>query len=135
MGSMVEVVASRGYYPRFTLVELDKTILEWALEFMPVALVRNIEPICEDAGRFMVRNRTKYDFIFIDIFNNREVPGFVFTESFLVQCRNSLRPGGHLAFNYIVNSVDEWEQVQCVFGLIFPGFQVISRSINKILVH
>jgi spermidine synthase len=82
----------------------------------------------------MQRNTVKYDLVFIDIFNGMAVPGFVFTEHFLQHCRSSMADGGHLAFNYIVANNEEWAEVQRAFGVAFPGYKVISRSTNKILV-
>lgn len=134
MGSLVQVMARMGHTPGFTLVELDEKILEWALEFMPDNIAKNLDPICIDAGAYMAGNTRKFDFVFIDVFNNRTVPDFVFAAPFLRQCRECLLPGGHIAFNYIVNSSEDWVEVQQVFGQIFPGFKVISRSVNKILV-
>jgi spermidine synthase len=134
LASMVQVLAKQGFRPQFTLVEKDKLILQWALEFLPDPVSGNIEPICEDAAGFMQRNTAKYDLIFIDIFNNRTVPAFVFELPFLTQCRDSLAPGGRLAFNYIVANEAEWEHVQHVFGTVFPEYKIVSRSINKILI-
>ncbi len=82
----------------------------------------------------MQRSTEKFDLVFIDIFNSKVVPAFVITESFLTLCRNSVAAGGHLAFNYIVNDEQEWQELQHVFSGVFPGYQVISRNVNKILV-
>jgi spermidine synthase len=134
LASMVHVVNGKGFFPDFTLIEKDKVVLQWAMEFLGDAPKSQVEPVCEDAAAFMKRNTRKYSLIFIDIFNSKRVPGFVFTESFLALCRDSLAPGGHLAFNYIINDKQEWDAVQQNFSRIFPGYRVISRSVNKILV-
>ena len=134
LGSMVRVMKKKGYEPRYTLVEKDKVVLQWALELADTEVAGKIDPVCDDAGDFMQRNTKKYDLVFIDVFNGRVVPEFVSTPDFLKQCRDSLAQGGYLAFNYIVNDVQEWEQLQNIFAGIFPGYHVFSKSINRILI-
>src|SRR3569833_2984900 len=105
--SMVYVMRRRRYEPDFTLVEKDKLVLEWAMETLEPKAEKT-RPVCADAEQFMQQNEAQYDFVFIDVFKGRVVPDFVLTRDFLLQCRNSLTEGGHVAFNYIVNSEQEW---------------------------
>jgi len=134
LGSMIRAMRSKGYDPHFTLVDNDKMVLEWAIEFLDDERVASIQPKCLDAQAFMESNIEKYDFIFIDIFNGRTVPRFVSTTVFLQQCHGSLRAGGHLAFNYIINDDHEWEKVRNICTLLFPGHKIISHGINRIII-
>lgn len=134
LGSLMDVVAKKGYRPNYTLVEKDSVVLKWAMEFSDEQVVKQIHPVCEDAEKFIEKNEAEYDLVFIDVFVGRVVPPFVFTEAFLMQCRNSIAPSGHLAFNYIINDKDEWKEVQRNFSLVFPTYKIISRGANKILV-
>ena len=134
LGSMVYVLHKKDRHPHVTLVENDKVILRWAMEFMPDAIAQNVEPVCTDAMAFIDKNTRNYDLIFIDVFNGRVVPDFVFTPVFLGHCRNSLAPGGHVAFNYIVNEERQWEKVNNIFSSAFPGSHVLDRGINRILI-
>ena len=134
LGSMVYVLRKRGYNPRYTLVENDKVILRWAMEFLGEDSTAAIEPICDDAMIFMGKNTAKYDLVFIDIFKGREVPDFVFTPLFLTHCRNSLAPGGRLAFNYIINDPQQWEQVKNRFTSVFLDNKILDDGINRILI-
>ena len=134
LGSMIRAMRKKGCYPGFTLVDIDKKVLEWAIEFLDDERVSSIEPKCMDAQLFMVENTTKYDLVFIDIFNGRVVPPFVSTTVFLQQCRDSVKEGGHLAFNYIINDDHEWEKVRNICTLLFPGHKILSYGINRIIV-
>ena len=134
MGSTMQILAERGLTPRYTLVEADKTILKWALEFAPAALAAHIDPICADAQRHMQQNTTTYDLLFIDVFLGRRVPPFVTTLPFLQQCKAALAPGGHLALNYIINNEHEWLQTQEAFRLVFPHHLIINKGENRLLV-
>jgi len=132
--SMVHVIRRKEFDPYFTLVEKDKVVLEWAMEFLEPNGPHKTQPICNDAQVFMRSNTSMYDFVFVDVFKGRVVPQFVITEEFLRQCRNSLSPGGHIAFNYIVNDANEWEDVKKTFSSVFPGNKIIQSGANRILI-
>ncbi len=134
LGSIAEVIKNKGFLPKYTFVEKDKTVLHWAIEFANEHIAKGIEPVCADAADFMEHNTRQFSFIFVDIFDSRVVPEFVCTARFLQQCRAAMAPDGHLAFNYIVNDREEWVDVQRVFQQVFPGYKTISRGENKILV-
>ncbi|WP_345084234.1 hypothetical protein [Nemorincola caseinilytica] len=134
MGSTMQILAERGYTPRYTLVEADKTILQWALEFAPAGLAAHIEPVCADAEQHMAQNSATYHLIFIDIFIGRRVPSFVISLAFLRQCRAAMAPGGHLAFNYIINDEQEWQQACDAFSIVFPRHTIIDKGENRIFV-
>lgn len=134
MGSTLQILSERGATPHYTLVESDKTILQWALEFAPAHLARSIEPICADAERHMQQNTATYDLVFIDIFIGRRVPDFVTTSSFLEQCKAALAPGGHLALNYIINDAAEYQQAQTAFRSVFPNHTIIDKGENRLFM-
>ncbi len=134
MGSMMQVMNANGCKPHYTLVEKDKLILKWAMEFAPEANEEWILPVCDDAAAYMQRNTTTYDFIFIDIFYGREVPAFVVSADFLIQCRSALTKGGRLALNYIADDPQRWAEVETVFAALYPGYEVLGVNVNKILI-
>ena len=134
VGSLVRVIAANGYQPQYTLVELDKVVLGWAIELLGEYKSLSINPVCMDAQLFMERNKALYDFIFIDIFNGRVVPPFVTQLEFLNQCKQSLKPGGRVAFNYIMNDPLEWEATIACFSTVYPDNIIIDLGVNKVLV-
>lgn len=134
MGSMMQVMNAHGCTAHYTLVEKDKLILNWAIEFAPEAKEDRILPVCDDAVAFMRSNTTTYDFIFIDIFYGRDVPDFVVSPAFLMQCRSALKAGGKLALNYIADDPQRWADVETVFAALFPGYVVLGVNVNKILI-
>ena len=132
--SMVQVMHGKGYYPHFTVVEKDKVVLRWAMEFFEPERLSKIDPVCIDAQVFMERNTARYDLVFVDVFNGRAVPGFVFSTSFLRQCRASLSDEGHLAFNYIIDDKEEWNTVKNNFSGVFPNYHILELGVNRILI-
>jgi spermidine synthase len=134
LASIVHVFDSKGYKPQFTLVEKDKVVLNWATELMPTGMAGRVVPICADAAVYMERNTEKFDLIFCDIFIGRVVPDFVITEQFFSQCKNSLNPGGHIAFNYLINNPKEWEKAEQVFASVFPNRKVQKSGMNRVII-
>jgi spermidine synthase len=134
LGSIVHVMRARGYDPHYTLVEKDRTVLRWALETLAEDASPKLEPVCEDAESFMSQNQAKYELVFVDVFQGRAVPDFVTTPSFLLRCRDSLSPGGHLAINYIAVDEQQWEKARGLVAAVFPGCHLVSRDDNRILI-
>ena len=135
LGSIVYVFRKKGYQPQFTLIEKDKVVLRTAMELFEMAVPQpNIVPVCMDAQAHMAHNTTRYDLVFLDVFNGREVPAFVTTQEFLSQCRDAVADGGHLAFNYMINNSLEWVRVKKNFSAVFPGYKEIDLGINRVLV-
>ena len=134
LGSLVQIINSKGYQPQFTLVEYDKVVLQWALEFMHKDAAAKTEAVCMDANLFMARNSRKFDLVFIDIFNSRVVPDFVTTPLFLGRCRDSLNPGGHVAFNFMIDDPVKWLNAQEVFGSVFEKHTILDLGINRVMI-
>lgn len=134
LGSIVNIVHGAKFFPKFTLVEIDKVILSWAIELMPPERLKDIVPVCDDAKAFLERDTEQYDLIFIDIFFGRLVPDFVSNAAFMELCRKHLSEKGHIAFNYIVNNESEWNVVYQTFSGIFKNCKVIKEDINRILI-
>ena len=134
LGSIVHVMRARGYDPRYPLVEKDKTVLRWALETLGEGDSPKLEPVGEDAESFMAQNERKYDLVFVDVFKGRKAPDFVTSPPFLMQCRNSLSPGGHLALNYIEADPDQWERARALVAGVFPGCQMVTKADSRILI-
>jgi spermidine synthase len=123
-----------GLHPQFTLVDIDEVVLKWAIEFSDKGSAANMNPVCEDALDFMNRNTTKFDLIFVDIFNGRTVPDFVTSQAFLEQCKASLTPAGCLGFNYIINDDEVWDKDHNTFMQVFPDSKLISFDMNRVFV-
>lgn len=135
LGSIVQILHGRyKCNARFSLVEYDEKILQWALESLSAQGINQLEPYCDNAADFVKTHQKKYDMICIDIFSGREVPS-IFTEAeFLMQSRQLLKPGGIWVMNYIVN--DEKETIDFLRNAtkIFPSVSVIEKEQNRILI-
>lgn len=134
LGSAVKIMDKQGFQPRFTLVEIDKLVLKWAMEYLDTEGLKNINPVCDDAKVFINTGEEKYDLVIVDIFKGRVVPAFVTTLNFLQKCRSRLNSGGHFVMNYIINTPADWAPVQANLSEVFPGHKVIRNDINMIII-
>lgn len=134
LGSTVSMLHRRGCNPSFTLVELDEVVLQLAMERLAQIPSLVIDAVCADAEQFAATNTRQYDLIFIDIFNDRTVPPFVSSLSFLSNCRKALAPGGRIAFNYIINNKDDWEYTRKNFASVFPAHHIVNNDINRLFI-
>ncbi len=133
LGSAIQVMDKLGYQPDFTMVDHDSTVLKWALEALP-GYGGQITPVCADAEEYMAGNTTPYDLLVVDIFNSRIVPAFVTTREFLALCRNSIRPGGKMVMNYIVQRNEDWAPVDKRLREAFPQCHCIDDGLNRVVV-
>jgi spermidine synthase len=134
LGSAVQIMNKMGYQPHFTLVDIDKVVLQWALEILGQRSPQQLTPVCIDARQFVETAACIYDLLIIDIFSGRVVPAFVTSTDFLQKCRRSVAPGGHLVFNYIVNDEKKWEALQVIINDVFPQHKIKILGINRIII-
>ena len=136
LGSAVEVLARFNCYPSSTLVEIDPQIIAWASNlFHYQKNAAETKWICQDARDFIQKNKQCYDLVVLDIFEDRKVPDFVCTESFLSACKNAVhKEKGILVFNYIINDEKDWEALLAQIQSIFIIQHIISIGINRILI-
>ena len=136
LGSAVEVLARFNCYPSSTLVEIDPQIIAWANDLLHhQKSTTETKWICQDASDFIQTNRQCYDLVVLDIFEDRQVPNFVCTDSFLSACKNAVhKDKGILIFNYIINNERDWETLLALMQSIFIIQHIIAIGINRILI-
>lgn len=134
LGSAVSIMRRMGFHPSFTLVDYDKTVLQWALEFSESAKGQNIIPVCADASEFVNSSKETCDMLIVDIFLGRVVPDFVSRVDFLGACKKRLKPGGYIVLNYIINEEEGWNHMKNNFEKIFHKPRVIKLDVNRIFI-
>lgn len=132
LGSVVEVLRAKDYYPTYTLVDMDEVILDLARQVLPAST--DAVFVCADGIAFVGRDEQMYDMVVVDLFINRVVPAGVTTKEFLQKCRQRLNDGGYLVFNYIVNNNKAWDVLQEDIHSIFSSVTVLEEDINRVLL-
>ena len=134
LGSAVNILNKKGWHPQITLIDNDKVVLQWAMEFLQETEPGKITPICADAKEFIANHHQSYDLLIIDIFSGRVVPGFATTTGFLQDCRKCINKEGHVVLNYIENQQPEWITARNNFKEVFPGCKILEIDRNRILI-
>ncbi|PSK92587.1 spermidine synthase [Taibaiella chishuiensis] len=135
LGSIAQILCSRyGYKGHFSLVEIDRTILDWATDQLTTQGIVNISAHCCNAAGFVKEDVKQYDLVCIDIFQGREVPE-VFTElEFLRNARQRLAEGGIWIMNYIINDEKELAAYMRNIRSVFSVVDVVEKGENRILI-
>lgn len=134
LGSGLSILAKMGYYPKFTLVDIDAVVIDLANTLMDERIQFQGTFILADAEAFVAACKEKYDLLIVDVFNSRQVPEFISQTSFLMHCNALLCPNGHIITNYMIDSSVAWEDFLTNFTEVFQHVEVINLGLNRILV-
>ncbi|MGN6294132.1 MAG: methyltransferase domain-containing protein [Chitinophagaceae bacterium] len=134
LASAVQILENMGFHPAYTLVDIDKNVLDLAIELLPEHNLSRIEAVCMDAELFMQENKKQYPLIVCDVFMGRNVPDFVSSATFLEQCKSGLQSGGRFVLNYLEKSKSLDQEICSLMDRVFPGYRRIEFGINKIFV-
>lgn len=98
-GSAVKIIHGTNDDIKIDAIELDKAVIETAIEDFGINQRHNLKIIEADAFTFMQTVSKRYDLIIIDLFIDDETPAQVYQQEFLINCKNSLLPHGTIIFN------------------------------------
>lgn len=134
LASAVHILEAKGIRPKFTLVEIDSLILEWAKEFLPPAAAESVQAINADAFAFIASDEGSYDLIIVDIFFGRDVPEPVTQTPFIEQCKARLSPKGFLVLNYMEQAGEQNGKAKAALEAAFTNVTELSFGINRVYV-
>ena len=61
--------------------------------------IKNLTIVIDDAFEFVLKTKAKYDLIIIDIFQDTEMPNFLFENFFINRVGDLLKNNGYILFN------------------------------------
>ena len=134
LASAVHILDGSGFRPHFTLVEIDKLVLDWAEEFLPKGARGRVRAVNDDAFRFLEDDAGTYDLIIVDIFFGRTVPERVTEAAFLHQCKAKLAQNGWLVLNYMPGSKELPGKAKAALEAAFEKVREISFGLNRVYV-
>lgn len=94
--TLVEEVKFRG---TITGVEIDPIVVEIANSYFSLSEIAGLKLVTKDAFEFVLRTTEKYDLIIIDIFQDTNMPNFLFEEFFINRINFLLNVDGFILFN------------------------------------
>jgi spermidine synthase len=80
-------------------VEIDPDIIEIANQYFQLNQISNLSIVIDDAFEFVLKTKETYDLIIIDVFQDTEMPNFLFEKYFINRIGDILKNNGYILFN------------------------------------
>jgi len=108
-GSVIKTLTEEiGFQDKMKGVELDPKVIEIANKRFGLSKIKNLEMIIDDAQQFVKTEKTKYELIVIDIFQDVVMPSFLFERQFAEDINLLLSTKGIILFNTMkINSKEK----------------------------
>ncbi|MBZ4035077.1 fused MFS/spermidine synthase [Flavobacterium sp. 17A] len=110
-GSVVKTLVDEiEYKEKITGVEIDPDMIVVANQYFNLNKIKQLELIIDDAFEFVLKTKEKYNLIIIDVFEDTNMPNFLFEKFFLDRICTLLNKGGFILFNTMI--LDEAHNVR-----------------------
>ncbi len=101
-GSVVDTLRNEiGYTNKITSIELDHAVIEVGKKFFQLEQFDNHEILTIDVFEFALKNTLQYDLIILDVFQDAQMPNFLFEKYFIDHLKMMFASGSTLLFNTI----------------------------------
>lgn len=110
-GSVIKTLVNEvEYNSKITGVEIDPEMIKIANEYFKLNQIQQLDIIIDDAFEFVLKTKDKYDLIIIDIFEDTNMPNFLFEKFFSERVCFLLKNRGFILFNTMI--LDEAHNVR-----------------------
>ena len=128
--TLVDEIKFKG---KITGVEIDAAVIEIANQYFGLDKIKNLEIVIDDAFEFVLKTKSKYDLIIIDIFQDTTMPNFLFQDFFINRINFLLNLNGFILFNTMVIN-DDNKARNLTYKTKFKGDYSL-RMYPKVEVH
>lgn len=134
-GSVIKTLVDEiKYKGKITGVEIDAEIIKIANTYFKLDEVKNLEIVIADAFEFVLKTKTKYDLIIIDIFQDTAMPNFLFETFFTNRVCSLLKNHGFILFNtMLLHESQNLRNKKYVSEFFKSQFQI--KTIPRVEVH
>ena len=134
-GSVIKTLVDEiKYKGKITGVEIDPEIIKIANTYFKLDKVKNLEIVIDDAFEFVLKTKTKYDLIIIDVFQDTTMPNFLFETFFINRICSLLKSQGFILFNtMLLNESQNLRNKKYVSEFYKNQFQI--KTIPRVEVH
>ncbi|MCR4029285.1 MULTISPECIES: spermidine synthase [Flavobacterium] len=110
-GSVVKTLVDEiQYKEKITGVEIDPEMIQIANQYFNLNQIKQLEVVIDDAFEFVLKTKDKYNLIIVDIFEDTNMPNFLFEKFFLDRICTLLKEDGFILFNTMI--LDEAHNVR-----------------------
>lgn len=100
-----------GFTGKITAVEIDKTIIDIAMNEFELMLDANLETIHTDATEYVKNNAKKSDLLIVDIYIDAIVPSDFYTTQFWNNALQLINKNGYFIFNACIFNENSEKQM------------------------
>lgn len=102
-GSVVKTLVDEiEYKGKITGVEIDNDMIQIANEYFNLNQIKQLELVIDDAFEFVLKTKEQYNLIIIDVFEDTNMPNFLFEKFFLDRICTLLNENGFILFNTMI---------------------------------
>lgn len=99
-GSVIKTLVNEIHFEgQITGVDIDAEVIQIANKFFELDKIQNLKIIIDDAFDFVLKAKDRYDLIIIDIFQDMNMPNFLFEQYFFNRLTLLLQSKGYILFN------------------------------------
>jgi predicted membrane-bound spermidine synthase len=110
-GSVIKTLVDEiEYKGKITGVEIDAEMIQIANQYFNLNEIQQLKIVIDDAFEFVLKTKDKYDLIIIDIFEDTNMPNFLFEKFFSERICFLLKDRGFVLFNTMI--LDEAHNVR-----------------------
>jgi len=134
-GSVVKTLVDEvNYKGKITGVEIDHEIINVANSYFQLDKIKNLYIVIDDAFEFVLKTKEKYDLIIIDVFQDADMPGFLFERFFANRLGFLLNKKGYILFNTMtLNGNHDSRNEQYISG--FDPSEFAVKTIPRVEQH
>ena len=128
--TLVDEIKFKG---KITGVEIDEAVIEIANSYFKLDKIANLEIVIDDAFEYVLKTKETYDLIIIDIFEDTNMPNFLFQDFFINRINSLLNLNGFILFNTMVINKTQ-EDRNLIYKSKFGGDYSL-RMYPKVKIH
>ena len=134
-GSVIKTLVDEiNYKGKITGVEIDPDMIQIANQYFNLNEIKQLEIIIDDAFEFVLKTKDRYNLIIIDIFEDTNMPNFLFEKFFSERVCFLLKNQGFILFNTMI--LDEAHNVRNRKYITEINAQLFtSKMLPRIEVH
>ena len=134
-GSVIKTLVNEiKYKGKITGVEIDSEIIEIANTYFKLNQIPNLTIIIDDAFEFVLKTNETFDLIIIDIFQDTNMPNFLFEKFFIDRIGSFLKPSGYILFNTMLTKESDTTRNQKYISE-FDASKFITKAIPRAEQH
>lgn len=102
-GSVIRTLVDEiQFQGKITGIEMDPEVIQIANDYFQLNQIPNLKIIIDDAFEFVLKTKETYDLIIIDVFQDTQMPNFLFEKFFIQRLSSLLNLHGYVLFNTMI---------------------------------